>query len=65
MPNGLKILWNGVLSFIKSWYFCAVLLVLLAIVVLGAKVVIWKWEWLRTFDETKESPTATRLGTWH
>ena len=32
---------------------------LLAIVVLGAKVVIWKWEWLRTFDETKESNSNT------
>ena len=59
MQNGLKDFWRRTWRFIKSWYFYAGLLVLLAVILPGVGVVIWKWDWLRALDQNKDSNSTT------
>ena len=59
MPNGLKDFWWRTWRFINSWYFYACLLVLLPLILSGVGVLIWKWDWLRALDETKDSNSNT------
>ena len=59
MPNGLKEFWWRTWRFIKSWYFVAFMVVLLAVILPAVGAVIWKWEWLREFDDAKDSNSDT------
>ena len=59
MPNGLTDFWRRTWRFIRSWYFYAGLLVLLAVILPGVGVVIWRWDWLREVNQAEDSNSNT------